>query len=294
MARTPIDITVPDLTGRRAVVTGGSDGVGLVVARRLAAAGAEVVLPVSGRREGEAAVAAIRDEVPGAVVSLRALDQTSVESVLALAAALRAENQPIGILVGTATVAAPPDRRSTRNGCELQFGADNLAWFALVARLLPLLRAGGARVTSQVGRAARRGGVNWVDPNWDLTYSARRARAQSAIALGLFGLELQRRSRAHDWGITSTLAQPGPSGRAFADVLAARRFPAGTPETAALPVLHAATSPDAEGGALYGHLGEQRLHPTLSNPADARRLWQLSEELSGVSTAAFEPATAGR
>lgn len=67
MPRTP-DLTLPDLTGRRAVVTGGSDGVGLGIADRLAAAGAEVVLPVRNAAKGAAAADRIRDRHPGAAV----------------------------------------------------------------------------------------------------------------------------------------------------------------------------------------------------------------------------------
>ena len=69
MART-IDIDIPDLTGRRAVVTGASDGMGVVIASRLARAGAEVVIPVRNQQKGEAAADRIRAEVPGAAVAL--------------------------------------------------------------------------------------------------------------------------------------------------------------------------------------------------------------------------------
>ena len=94
MPRTRPDITVPDLTGRRAVVTGASDGVGLGIAARLAAAGAEVVLPVRNPRKGEAALAAIADRTPGADVSLRTLDLSSLASVADLGATLREEGRP--------------------------------------------------------------------------------------------------------------------------------------------------------------------------------------------------------
>ncbi|TDB83278.1 SDR family NAD(P)-dependent oxidoreductase, partial [Micromonospora fluostatini] len=203
MPRTPIDITLPDLSGKRAVVTGASDGMGLGMATRLAAAGAEVILPVRNPRKGEAAITTIRRAAPGATFSLRSLDLSSLESVAALGDTLREEGHPIHILINNAGVMRPPNRQSTADGFELQFGTNHLGHFALVGRLLPLLRAGGARVTSQVSIAARRGRINWDDLNWDRSYHGMRAYSQSKIAFGLFGLELDRRSRAHGWGITS-------------------------------------------------------------------------------------------
>ena len=309
MPRTP-DITVPDLTGRRAVVTGGSDGVGLGLATRLAAAGAEVVLPVRNPRKGEDAITGIRRQVPDADVSLRALDLSSLDSVAALGATLRGEDRPIHILVNNAGVMTPPDRQVTADGFELQFGTNHLGHFALVAHLMPLLRAGRARVTSQISIAARRGRINWDDLGWERSYDGGRAYSQSKIAFGLFGLELDRRSRAGDWGITSNLSHPGvaptnllaarpelrrdreTTGRRMIRALSSRGILAGTVETALLPALMAATSPDARGGRLYSPSGfgnlsgppaEQKLYPTLPGADEARRVWRVSEELTSVS-----------
>ncbi|WP_062351750.1 SDR family oxidoreductase [Herbidospora yilanensis] len=310
MARTQPDITVPGLAGRRAVVTGAAAGVGLVVAARLAAAGAEVVMPVRDRRKGEAAIAKIRGRRPDAVVSLRDLDLSSLDSVAALGATLRGEDRPIHILVNNAGVMTPPERRTTADGFELQFGTNHLGHFALVAHLLPLLSAGRARVTSQISIAANQNAVNWDDLNWERRYHAQRAYSQSKIAFGLFGLELDRRGRA--WGITSNLAHPGiaPTGLLAArpemgrakDTLGVRairvlsRFGilAGTVESAALPALLAATSPDARGARLYGPSGlanlsgppaEQALYSRLRGEDDANRVWRISEELTGVTFA---------
>src|SRR3954451_5120942 len=102
MRRTPIDITLPDLSGKRAVVTGASDGMGLGIATRLAAAGAEVIMPVRNPRKGESAIAEIERTVPDAQVSLRTLDLSSLESVAALGDTLRAEGNPIHILINNA------------------------------------------------------------------------------------------------------------------------------------------------------------------------------------------------
>ncbi|MFF7293757.1 SDR family oxidoreductase [Microbacterium sp. NPDC008134] len=309
MTRTPIDIEIPDLSGRRAVVTGGSDGIGLRIATRLAAAGAEIVLPVRNPTKGEAAASAIRAITPDARVQVAALDLSSLASVAALGESLRADGRPIHLLVNNAGVMTPPDRQTTADGFELQFGTNHLGHFALVGHLLPLLRAGRARITSQVSVAANQGAINWADPNWERAYNGGRAYSQSKIAFGMFGLELDRRSEAHGWGITSNLSHPGIAptsllaarpelGRAQDTVgvrmirwASARGILVGTPETAALPALYAATSADARARRFYGpkgpgHLGgapaEQPMYSRLRSETDAARIWSLSEELTGV------------
>ncbi|GAB2712162.1 SDR family oxidoreductase [Nocardia thraciensis] len=310
MARKPIDITVPDLSGKRAVVTGASDGIGLGIATRLVSAGAEVLLPVRNPRKGDAAIATIRKTAPNADVSLLALDLSSLESVADLGETLRQDGRPISILINNAGVMTPPDRQTTADGFELQFGTNHLGHFALVAHLLPLLRAGQARVTSQISIAANQHAINWDDVNWERSYDGDGAYSQSKIAVGLFGLELDRRSRADGWGITSNLSHPGvaPTNllaarpevgrtketprRKFISAMSARGLLFGTVETAKLPALYAATVPDARGGRLYGpkgpgHLGglpaEQRIYSRLRSTDDAQRIWRLSEELTKVT-----------
>lgn len=292
------------------MVTGGSDGMGLRIARRLAAAGAEVVLPVRNRAKGEAALDAIREQVPGAEVSLRSLDLSSLESVAALGQGLRDEGEPIQLLINNAGVMTPPDRQVTADGHELQFGTNHLGHFALVGQVLELLRAGAARVTSQISIAANEHAINWEDLNWERSYRGRPAYSQSKIALGLFALELDRRSRAGGWGISSNLSHPGVAptnllaarpevGRDrvtplgwFIRTLSSRGLIFGTVESAAFPALMAATDPAARGGALYGpsgfrHLGgppaEQGLYSRLRSTADAARIWQVSEDLTGTA-----------
>ncbi|WP_127507074.1 SDR family oxidoreductase [Actinoplanes solisilvae] len=306
MPRGSFDITVPDLSGKRAVVTGASDGVGLRLAARLAAAGADVVLPVRNPRKGEEAL----ERIGSPNVSLRALDLSSLDSVAALGETLRAEGRPIHILVNNAGVMTPPDRQTTADGFELQFGTNHLGHFALVAHLLPLLRAGHARVTSQISIAANQGAINWPDLNWERSYNGSRAYSQSKIAFGLFALELARRSQEDGWGITSNLSHPGvaptnllaarPEVNRAKDTVGVRIIRAlsslgvlvGTVETALLPALLAATTPDA--APFYGpsgpaHLGgppaEQKLYSRLRDPEEAERVWQISEELTKVSYA---------
>ena len=302
-----IDLPLPDLTGRRALVTGASDGIGLGIATRLAAAGAELLLPVRNQEKGKAAVAAIRAVTPGAAVSLPSLDLSSLDSITALGAELTAAGDPIHLLVNNAGVMTPPDRQVTADGFELQFGTNHLGHVALVAHLLPLLRAGQARVTSQVSIAANAGSINWDDLNWESSYNGMNAYSQSKIAFGLFGLELDRRSRANGWGISSNLSHPGiaptslllarpelgreqaAGGRGLIGALSSRGLLVGTAESAGLPALLAATS--GEGGHFYGpkgpgHLGggpaEQKLYSRLRSTDEAARVWAESQRLTGV------------
>ncbi|WP_194410056.1 SDR family oxidoreductase [Microbacterium cremeum] len=312
MTRTKIDIAIPSLTGRRAVVTGASDGIGLRIATRLARAGAEVVLPVRNPAKGESASASIRAAAPGAHIALQELDLSSLASITAFGEAMRRDGRPVHLLINNAGVMSPPSRQTTADGFELQLGTNHLGHFALVAHLLPLLQAGAARVTSQVSIAAARGGIDWDDLQSERSYDDMRAYRQSKIALGLFALELDRRSAAAGWGITSNLSHPGvaptsllsarPELGRTADTSAvrairwasARGLLVGTPETASLPALLAATSTDAGGRRLYGprglgHLGgapaEQPLYRTLRSEEDAARMWSLSEELTAVAYA---------
>ena len=307
MPRRTIDITIPNLSGQRAVITGASDGIGLGMAARLASAGAEVIMPVRNTTKGDAAVAQIIKAAPGANVSLRSLDLSSLESVAALSDTLRGEGRPIHVLINNAGVMSPPSRQTTADGFEVQFGTNYLGHFALVAGLLPLLRDGGARVTSQLSIGARRGKINWDDLNWERNYSATRAYSQSKIALGLFGLELERRSRADGWGITSYLAHPGVAPTSLLAArpeldrdkdtpqyrlvrgLSDRGILLGTVESAVLPALMAATDPKAKPGGLYGPRGfgnlggppaEQKMYAPLRSIDDASRIWQVSEELT--------------
>ncbi|MCP9270595.1 SDR family oxidoreductase [Mycolicibacterium arenosum] len=307
MSRAEVD--VPELTGRLAVVTGGSDGIGLGLARRLAAAGAEVVLPVRNAEKGRAAVDTIRGTVPGARVSTRRMDLSSLQSVAHLAGELVAEGRPIHLLINNAGVMNPPQRQTTADGFELQWGTNHLAHFALTAQLLPLLQAGGARVTTQSSIAARSNAINWADTDFEQSYDVGRAYSQSKIANLMFGLELDRRSRRAGWGITSNVAHPGvtatnllaaqPQMGRSSDTVAVRviRFTSRlgvltqTVDRGLLPALYAAVHPESEGGKFYGPRGFQHLtgapalqdvYAPASDPADAARLWELSERLVGV------------
>lgn len=310
MARTKPDVHVPDLTGKLAVVTGASDGLGFGLAGRLARAGAEVIMPVRNAEKGATAAARICTATPGATVSTRPLDLASLASVAALSSALNDEGRPIDIWINNAGVMMPPTRFVSEDGFELQFAVNYLGHFALAAHVLPLLRAGHARVTTMASVGARSGRLAFDDLQSERRYSPMQAYNQSKLAIMLFALELDRRSRANGWGIASNAAHPGltvtnlqsagpnmgrtnasPMSRWF-PLLARFPFLIQQVDTGILPVLFAATSADAKGGAYYGPSGwahltggatEQEIYRAARDEAASRRIWDVSERLAQVT-----------
>lgn len=292
---------IPSQSGRLALVTG-TGGLGYEDALALARAGADVIVAGRNRAKGAEALANIREQVPQARVSFEEVDLASLASIAAFGERMRAAHKSLDLLINNAAVMTPPDRRETSDGFELQFGTNYLGHFALTAELLPLLRAGrNPRVVNLSSVAARDGVINFADLQSKLAYKPMQAYSQAKMAQLMFGFELQRRSDAAGWGISSIGAHPGI---ARTDLLTngagvnsgaglARRFlwflfqPAAM---AALPTLFAATSPEARPGQYYGpdRLGEMRGYPGVArqpaaatDTAVAARLWTISEELSG-------------
>ncbi|MCU1411949.1 MAG: short chain dehydrogenase [Rhodoglobus sp.] len=309
MAKPLPDIAVPDLTGRLAVVTGANSGLGFGLTGRLAAAGAEVVLAVRNRAKGEEAVAAVRAVTPGAKLTIREFDLSSLASVEAFATGLEKDGRAVDILLNNAGIMMPPQRQVTEDGFELQFGGNYLGHFALTARLLPLLRAAGAsRVVSLSSGLASQGRLDWDDLQSAKRYSPTRAYGLSKLAMLMFAQELQRRSDAGGWGILSAAAHPGAThtnlqttgpkqGGATLSTRgmdAVMRLPGMSQQIpqGILPALFAATSPDAAPGAYYGPNGLLGLTGgpgpakpprQARNAADDARLWTVSEQLTGVT-----------
>lgn len=294
---------IPDLTGKLALVTGATGGLGYETARMLAEHGARVLLAGRNAEKGSAAVKAIRAGAPRANVAFEQVDLGSLASVAALADRLTATGTALDILVNNAGVMTPPTRQTTSDGFELQFGTNYLSHFALTARLLPLLRAApGARVVSLSSIAARQGRIDFADLQSE-RYRPMVAYAQSKLACLMFGFELDRQSQANGWGIRSMAAHPGIArtdlivngmGAGSPAAFVRRYLPfifAPVPQ-AALPTLFAATAQEAVAGAYYGPKGFQEIRGRVgvaATPAaaldtgTARRLWEISEELAGVS-----------
>ena len=301
---------ISDLTGRRVIITGSNSGTGFEAARAIAAKGGTVVMAVRNADKAQTAIQAIRQETPKADVRFEALDLSRQASVTAFAERLLADGQPIDILINNAGVMALPRREVTEDGFEMQMATNYLGHFALTARLMPLLKAGHARVVQLSSIAHRRGRIRLDDLNHAHRYKAWSVYAQSKLAMLMFGLELDRRTRAENWGITSVVAHPGVARTALIDngplvrspiARAAMRHvfrpliePLVTHSAAAgaLPILMAATDPSVPGGAYVGptRLSEMKGPPGLAQvqpqalDADvASRLWTLSEQMTGVT-----------
>lgn len=291
----------------RAVVTGATGGLGYETAAGLARAGAHVVLAGRDAAKGQAALARLRREVPGGGAEFEMLDLASLASVAAFAGRMLAAEGMLDTLVNNAGVMAPPARRTTADGFELQFGVNYLGHFALTAQLMPaLLRAeAGARVVQVSSLAHRRGAIAWDDLQGEHRYGAWAAYSQSKLAMLMFARELARRAKAQGWPLVSVAAHPGwaatdliangPGGGApgakgrLLDV--GFRLFAQSAADGALPLIFAAASPDAKAGGYYGPTGfgeikglpgPARVMPQAQDTAAAARLWAVSETLTGV------------
>jgi NAD(P)-dependent dehydrogenase (short-subunit alcohol dehydrogenase family) len=286
---------IPDQRGRVAIVTGANTGLGFATARALAGRGATVVLAVRDVAKGKQAAARIAGDV-----AVQELDLTSLESVRAAAADLRAAHPRIDLLINNAGVMYTP-KQTTRDGFEMQFGTNHLGHFALTGLLLDrLLPVPGSRVVtvSSVGHRIR-AAIHFDDLQWDRSYGRVAAYGQSKLANLMFTYELQRRLAAHGTTV-AVAAHPGVSNTELArNSPALLRLPltwlapliTQNPAMGALPTLRAATDPAVQGGQYYGPggLGEVRGHPRLvaSSPqshdvAVQQRLWSVSEQLTGV------------
>ena len=279
---------LPDQRGRRIVVTGANSGLGEVTARRLAAAGASVVLACRNTGKGEAAAARMSGDV-----TVRRLDLSDLASVAEFADA----TGEVDVLVNNAGVMAVPFGR-TADGFELQMGTNFLGHFALTGRLRPKLRD---RVVTVSSPAHRMGRLDLDDLNWERRgYRRWPAYAQSKLADLMFAFELDRRLRAAGSRVRSVAAHPGYAATEIGRgggleqrlIAVGNRVLAQSAEAGARPMLYAATMPDVLGGDYWGpdRLGEMRGHPKrvtgsarARDPHLAAQLWERAAQLTGVA-----------
>ena len=293
-----------DLSGRTAVVTGASSGLGTETARGLASVGTHVVMAVRDPSKGSAAMDTIRDAVPDASLELGTLDLASLESVRKFAQEILANHARIDLLINNAGVMACPLERTT-DGFEMQLGTNHLGHFLLTCILAPaLVDAAPARVVNLSSRGHLRGDVDFDDPHFrSRAYDKWQSYGQSKTANILFTVELDRRLAAS--GVRAFAVHPGVIITELGRHLTADDFtnmqasgPSGgmkfkPVEAGAATTVWAATSPELSGvGGVYledCHVGEPApaadspdgYAPRAVDPDTARRLWAWSEEEVG-------------
>ncbi|WP_159980522.1 MULTISPECIES: SDR family oxidoreductase [unclassified Novosphingobium] len=295
---------IPDQSGKLAIVTGATGGLGLETALELAAAGAEVILVGRNEAKGRAAGALIRSRHEDAQVRFEIADLARLASVTAFAGRMLAAGRPIDILVNNAGVMALPKRETTVDGFEMQLGTNYLSHFALTARLLPLLTAAKARVVQLSSMAHRSGKIRLGDLQYEQGYRPWPVYSQTKLAMLMFALELDRRSAENGWELTSVAAHLGA---ASTDLIANGPAAGGglmawlggmainvighSAAQGALPQLMAATMPEVTGGQYFGPQGWKELKgpPGPGNierqaldAEVAAKLWTASERLTGA------------
>ena len=295
---------IPPQNGKLAVVTGATGGLGYETALALARAGADVLVTGRNAEKGRAAIESIKRAVPSAKVRFAMLDLASLASIRAFAASMLANGRPLDLLINNAGVMDLPTRRLTEDGFELQFGTNHLSHFALTALLLPLLRKAQAPRVVNVSSLAHRGGkIDFGNLQAERKYNSWAAYQQSKLANLLFTFELQRRSDAYGWGLMSNAAHPGyartdliPNGPGTGGLKGIGMkvlgsFLSHSAAAGALPTLFAATSPEAAPNGYYGPNGFYELKgpvapaqvfPQAKDEAVARKLWEVSEQLTAV------------
>ena len=296
---------MPDLSGKTIVVTGGNSGIGYEAALEFARKRAKVVLACRDLGKARTAAAKISASSPGADVDVMALDLSSLASIRGFSEAFHLQHHALDVLCNNAGVMAIPYRLTT-DGFEMQFGTNHLGHFALTGLLLDLIVAtDGARVVNVASGAHRMGSMRFDDLQWKNGYGKWRAYGQSKLANLLFTFELQRRAESAGKKFLSVACHPGyaatnlqavgpkMSGSSTMEYLTqlGNTLLAQSAAMGALPTEYAATSPAVGGGDYIGPdgIGELWGHPTkvgcsaaAKDAASAKKLWDVSEQLTGV------------
>ncbi|MEU1535960.1 SDR family NAD(P)-dependent oxidoreductase [Streptomyces fagopyri] len=278
-----------DLTGRRAVVTGASSGIGVETARVLASLGAEVTLAVRNKDAGKEIAAEIITSTGNKNVHVGRLDISDQESV---AAFVKSWSGPLHLLVNNAGVMAIPELQRTPEGWEMQFATNHLGHFALANGLHGALAADGdARVVVVSSQGHLISPVVFDDINYRYrAYDAIGAYGQSKTATVLFAVAANQRWAAD--GITANALMPGAIATNLQKHTGGLRTAVElrkTIEQGAATTILVATSPQLAGvGGRYfedcneavqvpdGNGWTSGVAPYALDPANAERIWEIS------------------
>jgi NAD(P)-dependent dehydrogenase (short-subunit alcohol dehydrogenase family) len=290
-----------DLAGKRIIITGANSGIGFEAAKALSKQGNEIILAVRNEQKGQTAVESILKENPHASLKVMKLDLADLASVREFAKDFSNRFASLDILINNAGVMVPPYQQ-TKDGFELQFGSNHLGHFALTGLLLPLLKkTPNSRVISLSSIAHRGGSIFFDNLDGSKGYKAMMFYRQSKLATLLFAKELDQRLKQHGISTISLACHPGISttnlfkigkkdAPAYLKSLMNLIFQ--PPGKGALPTIYAATELSLTGGEYIGPdgKGNRKGKPVLETPAPGvynqetmKRLWDVSETLTGVT-----------
>ncbi|MDL2319065.1 SDR family NAD(P)-dependent oxidoreductase [Eubacteriales bacterium OttesenSCG-928-A19] len=286
---------IPNLTGKTVLVTGGNSGIGYQTTLELAKAGATVVITSRDVAKGKAAIAKMKEKYPGAKVICEQLDLADLSSIRAFVERYKETIGSLNILINNAGVMNIPKRELTKDGFEMHMGTNHLGHFALTLGLLPLLRKSKGRVVAVSALVAYNGIMDFDNLQSEKTYKPMDAYAQSKLANVLFVNELSRREAKN--GIISVAVQPGsaltglqrytPQMGGLIKVF--MKIAGQSVENCALPSLYAATQPSVKSQMFFGPTGRfnkggagpAKMPEKANDVAMAKRLWDISETLTG-------------
>ena len=261
------------LTGKTVLVTGSTDGVGRLVARRLGEAGARVLVHGRDADRGVQVVADI--EKAGGSATFFAADLGSLAEVRRLAAAVQDETDRLDILINNAGIGtAGGVRQESADGFELRFAVNYLAGFLLTSLLLPLLRSSAPARIVNVSSAGQQA-IDFADVMLTHGYSGARAYCQSKLAQVMFTFDLAEKLAGT--GVTATCLHPAT----YMDTTMVRRAgvtPVSTVDQGAEAIMNLAVTSALEGqsGLYFNGLREARAHSQAYDAEARRRLWALS------------------
>jgi NAD(P)-dependent dehydrogenase (short-subunit alcohol dehydrogenase family) len=302
-----------DQTGRVALVTGANSGIGFETARALADHGAHVVMACRDLEKAQRAADKLENDLEQTSLELLALDLSDQVSVRRAAEQFSSEHARLDLLINNAGVMGTPYRQ-TADGFELQMATNHLGHFALTGLLLDrLLTSGHSRVVTVSSLMHRNGHIDFNDVAGVKIRNTWQHYGASKLANLLFTAELSRRLLADGEESIAVAAHPGWTrsnlfgtgaavGNAGVRAKASRTIGSHLGQAAAagaLPSLYAATAPEVESGQFIGpsHAFQLFGPPMVVQPAkrarnaaDATRLWEISEELTGVRYSLPAPA----
>lgn len=296
---------IPEQTGRVAIVTGSSSGIGYETARVLAGKGAKVIIAVRNQEKGKKAFQKINSQNRASNMEVMHLDLADLESVNKFADEFKARYNRLDLLVNNAGVMIPPYSK-TKDGFELQFGTNHLGHFALTGLLVDLIaNTKGSRIVNVSSAAHKYGNIDFSDLTWEKRkYKAWRAYGDSKIANLYFTYELQRRFNDENIDVKVTAAHPGWTATELQRHSGVFSFLNGffamEQWQGALPTLRAAIDENANGGDYFGPDGwqEWRGYPVkvesnkLSHDENiAAKLWDISENLTGIKYSLNDKST---